>query len=160
MYTKRKLAEKAFQAIGLASYVFDIEPEEMQLAVENIDLMLAEWEPKLKLGFLMPQNPEDSDPDQPSGLPDYANSAVILNGGLRLASTFGKPVPAGLPLLAKNAYNELLAKGVRPVPMQYVGQLPKGAGNRRWGVQQQPYFHPVDNALPTDAGGNLEFLEP
>lgn len=160
MYTKRELILDGYAEIGLAAYAFDIEPEEVQLALRQLDRMMAEWEPKLKLGYAMPATPKDSDPDQASGIPDFANSAVAMNLGMRLSKTFGKAIPPGLPQMAKNAYTELLAKTVQAIPMQYVGQLPKGAGNRRWGVDRQPYFRPIDDPLPTAPGGNLEFLEP
>ena len=58
-WTKREYIEQAFEEIGLASYVFDLTPEQLQSALRKLDAMLAEWNAKgLRLGLSTAQFPK------------------------------------------------------------------------------------------------------
>ena len=53
-WTKRQFVAQAFEEIGLASYVFDLTPEQLQSALRRLDTMMAAWNalgnaPKVKM---------------------------------------------------------------------------------------------------------------
>ena len=42
-YSKRQFVEAAFAEVGLASYVFDLQPQDLEQALRRLDAMMAEW---------------------------------------------------------------------------------------------------------------------
>ena len=44
-YTKRQYIEAALTEIGLADYVFNSTPQDLQTALRRLDGMMAEWNP-------------------------------------------------------------------------------------------------------------------
>jgi hypothetical protein len=130
-YSKRQFVAAAFEEIGLASYVFDLQPEQLQSAMRRIDAMMADWNGKgIRLGYPLPNSPQDSDLDEPTLVPDWANEAIITNGAVRLAPGYGKVVMPETKAVAKDSYNTLLQRATMP-PEQ---QLP--SHNARWCRQQ------------------------
>lgn len=130
-YTKRQFVEGAFEEIGLASYVFDLSPEQLESAVRRMDAMMAEWNGKgIRLGYPIPGSPQDTDLDDPSNVPDSAWEAITANLALRLAPTMGKTPSVETKITAKNAYNTVLNRACFPPEMQFPGTLPSGAGNK------------------------------
>ena len=73
-WTKRQFITQAFEEIGLAAYVFDLTPDQLDSALRRMDAMVAGWNANgVRINYPLPNNPEDSDIDQPSGVPDFAN---------------------------------------------------------------------------------------
>ena len=55
-YKKRQFISAAFEEIGLASYVFDLQPEQLQSALRRLDAMMADWNAKgIRLGYPAPR---------------------------------------------------------------------------------------------------------
>mgnify|MGYP003525752305 CR=1 FL=1 len=51
-WTKRQFVTQAFEEIGLAAYVFDLTPEQLQSALRRLDSMMASWNAKgIRLGY-------------------------------------------------------------------------------------------------------------
>ena len=157
-WTKRQFVTQAFEEIGLAAYVFDLTPEQLQSALRRLDSMMASWNAKgIRLGYPIPANPDDSDLDQETGVPDSANEAVYLNLGIRLAPGFGKSISTETKSSAKLAYDTLLARTAMPVEQQLPGTMPSGAGNKPWRVYDDPFLRqPVDPLLAGE-DGPIEF---
>lgn len=157
-YSKRQFVAAAFEEIGLASYVFDLSPEQLQSAMRRIDAMMADWNGKgIRLGYPLPNSPQDSDLDEPTLVPDWANEAIITNGAVRLAPGYGKVVMPETKAVAKDSYNTLLQRATMPPEQQLPATMPAGAGNKPWRVYDNPFIRPpVD---PVDAGpdGPLQF---
>ena len=157
-YSKRQFVAAAFEEIGLASYVFDLQPEQLQSAMRRIDAMMADWNGKgIRLGYPLPGSPQDSDLDEPTLVPDWANEAIITNGAVRIAPGFGKVVMPETKAVAKDSYNTLLQRATVPPEQQLPATMPAGAGNKPWRVYDNPFIRPrVD---PVDAGpdGPLQF---
>lgn len=129
--SKRQFVYAAFEEIGLAGYVFDLSPEQLQSALRRLDAMMAEWNGKgIRVGYPIPSSPESSDLDEPSEVPDSANEAIITNLGIRLAPMFGKTVSVDTKIVAKGAYNTVLARATFPPQMQMPGSMPAGAGHK------------------------------
>ena len=157
-YSKRQFVAAAFEEIGLASYVFDLQPEQLQSAMRRIDAMMADWNGKgIRLGYPLPNSPQDSDLDEPTLVPDWANEAIITNGAVRHAPGYGKVVMPETKAVAKDSYNTLLQRATMPPEQQLPATMPAGAGNKPWRVYDNPFIRPpVD---PVDAGpdGPLQF---
>jgi len=159
-WTKRQFVEQAFSEIGLAGYIFDLSPEQLQTAVRQLDSMMATWNGKgIKLGYPIPISPENSDLDQETGVSLEANEAIYLMLAIRIAPGFGKAVPPSTATLAKMAYDVLLQIAARPPQQQFPGTLPSGAGNKTWRDLDNPFMPtPSDDPLAVDTNGQLIFL--
>lgn len=159
-WTKRQIVEQAFSSVGLASYAFDLTPEELQSALRSLDAMMAVWDAKgARLGYALPGSPGSSDLDTDSGLPDWAVEAVYMNLGTRLAAGMGKTVMPEIKAAAKSAWNTVLSATVDMQPMVLDRmQTPAGAGNRYPGCVNEIYL--PEPAATIDAGpdGPLEFM--
>ena len=157
-YSKRQFVAAAFEEIGLASYVFDLQPEQLQSALRRLDAMMADWNGKgIRLGYPLPGSPQDSDLDEPTLVPDSANQAILTNLAIRIAPSYGKVVMPETKAVAKDSYNTLLQRATMPPEQQLPATMPAGAGNKPWRVYDNPFIRPpVD---PVDAGpdGPLQF---
>ena len=153
-YSKRQFVTAAFDEIGLASYVFDLQPEQLQSALNRLDAMMAEWNGKgIRLGYPLPGSPQYSDLDEPSEVPDSANEAIYTNLALKIAPSYGKQVMLETKISAKMAYNTLLSRATTPTEMQLPGTMPAGAGNKPWRNYDNPFLQrPVDPVLAGQDG--------
>jgi len=156
-YTKRQFVTAALEEIGMASYVFDLSPEQMESSLRRLDAMLAGWYAKgIRLGYPLPINPQDSTLDQQTDVPDAANEAIITNLGMKLAPSYGKTVMPETKQTAKDTFNTLLMRSSQPMEMQLPNTMPMGAGNKPW--RNDDPFMPVPDDPMTDNGfGQIEF---
>ncbi len=129
-WTKRQFVLAAYEEIGLASYVFNLTPEQLQAAVKRCDSMVAGWNANgIRIGYPIDSDPSASTLNAQTNVPDSANEAIYLNLGIRISPMHGKQVSPDLRAAAKQAYNSLLAKNVEVYEMS-LGQLPCGAGHK------------------------------
>jgi hypothetical protein len=148
---------QAFDEIGLASYIFDIQPEQLQSALRRLDTMMATWNGKgIRLGYPLPSSPQDSDLDEETLVPDSANEAIYTNLAIRIAPSFGKAVAVEVKVAAKQAYDILLQRAAAPIQMQLPREMPAGAGNKPWRIDD-PFVAPPTDPVQTGPEG---FLEP
>lgn len=140
-FTKRQIVEAAYGELALASYTFDLSPDEIQAGLSRIESMLRSWLARgIDTGYLFPTTPDVSDPDDDSGMVDLYDEAVRTNGAMRIAPLFGKTVSPETRQAAKSAYESMLVP--RPIPqMQLPRNLPIGQGNRNFGLAPA-YFAP------------------
>ena len=130
-WTKRQIVITALETIGIASYTFDIQPEELQSSLTRLDAMMASWNAKgILLGYNAISNPDNSNIDADSGIPDSANEATYLNLAVRLAPLFGKMLASDIKAQANFAYNAMLAQNAFVPQMQGNRTVPAGATNR------------------------------
>ena len=160
-WTKRQLVKKAFGKIGLASYIYDIGPEQLQSAMQDMDSMVGEWETKgIRIKYPFSTDPDNADLDTEVNAPSGAIKALYLNLAIEIAPDFGKVVPVGLKKSARSAYKSLLLLKPLPQEMQFPHTLPSGAGNKPWRDGYSPFLpKPDDSPLQIGKGGDLEFLE-
>ena len=144
-WTKRQFVEQAFEEIGLAAYVFDLTPDQMQSALRRLDAMVAGWNATgIRIGWPMPSSPMNSDIDVDTAVPDSANEAIYLNLALSLAPSFGKVVSPETKINANSARNNLLNHTLAPTPeCQFPGTLPLGAGAKPWRGSGHTHFIPA-----------------
>lgn len=131
MTTKRQFVNQAFEEIGLASYVYDLTPEQLNSAVTKLDSMMATWNAKgIRLGYPLVSDPDQSDIESDTFVPDSAFEAITTNLAIRLAPSYGKTVSQDTKAIAKDAFNTLLSRAAVPPEMQLPDAMPLGAGNR------------------------------
>lgn len=156
-YTKRQFISSALEEIGLASYVFDLGPEQLDYALRRLDAMIADWNGKgIRLGYPLPSSPQDSDLDEETNVPDSAYEAIICNLAIRVAPSFGKQVMIETKATAKQGYDVLLQRATYPLELQLPAKMPAGAGTKPWRYDN-PYVRPP--YLPVNAGpdGPIEY---
>ncbi len=131
-WTKRQIIEQAFEEIGLAAYVFDLQPEQVESARRKLDNMVAGWSSKnIQIGFPIPANADDSDIDDETHAPDYVVDAMIYNLAIRIAPSVGKQVLPDTRIAARSAYDNMLRKTVaNPPQVKLYPMLPSGAGHK------------------------------
>ena len=157
-YSKRQFIAAAFDEIGLATYAFDMQPEQFEAALRRLDAMMADWNGKgIRLGYPLPDSPQNSDLDSKSEVPDAAFEAIICNLALRIAPSYGKQVSQQTAIAARSAYQTLLSRATMPPEMQLPGSMPSGAGNKPWRVYDEPFLRrPVDPVM-AGADGALNY---
>jgi hypothetical protein len=140
--TKRQIILDAFAEIGLASYAFDLSPEQMQAAGKQLDRMMATWSNNgLKMGYF----PEGDDLDDETDVPKAASDALVLNLAVRLAPSYGKTPSPDTKSAARGAKRSLLNMSAAPQPMQMdTGLVPAGQGSRAYG--RDPVY--LDESAP------------
>jgi hypothetical protein len=150
-YSKRQFISAAFEEIGLASYAFDLQPEQVETAWRRLDAMMADWNGKgIRLGYPIPSSPQDGDLDEQTNVPDSAYETIICNLAVRLAPSYGKVVMPETKATGKQGYDTLLQRATFPLEQQLPGTMPAGAGNKPWRVYDNPFIRPPYN--PVDAG--------
>jgi len=157
-YSKRQFVAAAFEEIGLASYVFDLQPEQLQSAMRRLDAMMADWNGKgIRLGYPLPGSPQDSDLDEPTLGPDSANQAVITNLAIRLAPSYGKQVMIETKAVAKDSYNTLLQRATMPSEQQLPSTMPAGAGRKPWRTYDNPFLRIPTDPVLAGPDGQIDF---
>lgn len=154
MWTKKQLIAKAFAELALAGYVYDLDPDQLEDALQTMDAMLAEWTTfGVNIGYLLPATPDDSNIDDDSGIPDTANRAVYLNLAVTLAAGKGKTLAVDTRAAAARGYHQLLAVAARAAarPIAMPSNLPRGAGNKPW-RSRSPFFNGAPETLDTSIG--------
>jgi hypothetical protein len=128
MLTKRDIVTAALGEIGLAAYVFDLQPEQLQAARRSLDAMMATWNGRgVRLAYPL----DNDDLDTPIGVPDRAHEAMILGLAVRLAPSYGKAVAVETKANASAAYKSLLNHTPIERPIDAMA-VPAGARNRGW----------------------------
>lgn len=156
-WTKRQFVEQAFEEIGYASYVFDLQPEQLQVALRRLDGLLASWNGRgIRLGYPLPSSPQLSDLDEDSNVPDAANEAIYLNLAIRLAPTVGKTVSMETKRSAKLAYTQLLSRHTQPRADRPLDRMPLGAGNKPW-RRDRVFTDETDDSLLAGDDGPIDF---
>lgn len=157
-YSKRQFVEAAFDEIGIAGYVFDVQPEQLESALRRLDAMMAEWNAKgVRLGYPIPGSPEFSNINAESQVPDSANEAIITNLAIRIAPSYGKSVQPDTKVTAKTAYNTLLSRSMQPPEMQLATTVPVGAGNKPYRETLEPFLPAPKDRLQAGDDSFLNF---
>jgi hypothetical protein len=154
-WTKRQLVEEAFGELALASFDFDLSPEEMDAGLRRLDTMMATWQSiGIQVGYSMATSQDDSDLDRQSGIAMNAVEAVYMNLACRIAAGKGKALPAQTLKNAKAAYDALvvnIAKG-QVQEQQLAAGTPRGQGRKPW-RSINPYVTAPDTR-PLQVGGD------
>lgn len=158
-WTKRQFITQAFEEIGLAAYVFDLTPDQLDSALRRMDAMVAGWNANgVRINYPLPNSPQDSDLDQASGVPDFANEAIYLNLAVRLGPSFGKTVAQETRIAADMAYNNMANQVAFPTPeRQLPNTMPLGQGPKPWRTYGNPFVNPPKSGIDAGSDGRIEF---
>lgn len=154
-WTKRQFITQAYEEIGLASYVFDLQPEQELSALRRLDSMMAAWDAaRIRLGYVMSASADGLDLDQDAGVPDSANEAVYSNLAIRIAGSVGKTPPPQLMMTARSTYDALLAIAAQPRERR-LDWMVSGAGNKS--ITDQNFIYSSTDPLMVGPDAPLEF---
>jgi len=158
-WTKRQFITQAFEEIGLAAYVFDLTPEQLQSALRRMDAMIGGWNANgVRISYPLPSNPEDSDLDADSGVPDFANEAIYLGLAVRLAPSFGKTVSPETKAFADMAYSNMANQVAIPTPERQLPQtMPRGAGTKPWRNFNNPFVNRPQDPILAGSDNPIDF---
>lgn len=157
-WTKRELINQAYDEIGLASYAFDLSPDQQATAMRRLNSMMATWNAKgIRISYPLPGTASGGDLDDDSAIPDSAIEATYLNLAIRLAGGIGRPVPDSLKIAAKEAYNALLNTHAVPLEKNLPVDLPLGAGNKPWRQSDNQYIRETAEEILAGGDGPIEF---
>lgn len=157
-WSKRQFITQALTETGLASYVFDMEPEEFESAMYRLDAMMADWNAKgLRLGYPLPGSPQSAELDQQTEVPDAANQAIILNLAVMLAPSYGKTVSPDTKINAKSSFNTLFMLATTPPKRQMPSTMPRGAGNKPWRYAEGDFITPDPEPILAGQDGKIDF---
>lgn len=157
MPTKQSLVNRAFSNIGIASYVFDISPEEIQDAITRLDDMMAEWDGQgIRIGYRLPANEIPSDPADESNVPDFAVTAVTANLAIRIAPMFGKTVSPDIYAMAKKGFDALMIATINLIPMRYPNTMPLGQGYKSRYLYNRFYHDHDRDVISVENDGELK----
>ena len=157
-YKKLDIVDLAFQEIGIASYEFDLNPQESNGALRQLDLMMATWNKQgIRVAYPIPSSPNESDLDQEIDIPDNAFEAMYLNLAVRIASGFGKQLSAETRIAAHQTYQKLLAANTDLIEQRLDSRAaPSGAGNKSWAFEGSPFLVKTKEPLTTGSDSVLE----
>jgi len=157
-YSKRQFIEAALAEIGLASYAFDLQPEQLEAARQRLDAMMADWNGKgIRLGYPIPVSQQDGSIDEQTNVPDSAYEAIICSLAIRLAPRYGKQVMNETKATAKQGYETLMQRATFPLEQQFPNTMPSGAGNKPWRVYDNPFLRPPVSPVEAGPDGPLQF---
>ncbi len=157
-WTRRQFVVQAFSELGYASYVYDLESEQLQDARVKLDSMMATWNGRgIQIGYPLPTTPEASDLDDETQVPDWAAEAIYLNLAIRLAPTIGKMAPRETKVAAKEAMGQILQQTTKPRQMHLPTTLPAGAGNKPWRQIQDPFIREGSDNVVLPPADEVDF---
>lgn len=156
-WTKRQFVTQAFEEIGYASYVYDLQPEQLQAGLRRLEAMIGTWNGRgIRLGYPLSNNPDLAELDTATNVPDSANEAIYTNLAIRVAPMVGKTVSIETNRAARSAYMELLSRVAMPQEQQFPNTLPAGAGNKPW-RQDDPFLSGPESNIDAGSDGPIEF---
>lgn len=155
--TKGDLVLAALRKIGVASdaTTTDIEPQSLEDAVNDLEMMIAEW---LKDGISSLRSYQfsstDSPPDDgdPHGLDNSTVSAVVHNLALRIAPDYHVAPTDKVISTARYGKERLIKQCTlqKAYRYRYPARMPIGSGNRWASAINVNFFMGETNVNPTD----------
>jgi len=156
-WTKKEIIEQAFDTIGLASYNFDLEPEQFESALKKLDAMFGTWNGYgIRLAYPTHDTPANSDITSDSEIPDWAFEAAYLNLAIRIAPSYGKAISPDVKQFAKSAYNNILNKTTQIKEYQ-IQDLPRGQGSKYWRYAGSRTLPKADEPLTDGSNEEIDF---
>jgi hypothetical protein len=144
MTTKGELVNAAYEEIGLAGYVFDLQPEEIQTGVRRLERYMLMLDGRgIRISYNAAASASSATANDPLGIPQWTEDCIIPLFALRLAPTIGKQVHPDTRMAARRGLNALLVGTYNIPSMQMPRHMPIGSGNRR-NTKNQQFFVPVD----------------
>jgi hypothetical protein len=156
MLTKKQLIDLAFAEIGFGPD-FNVTADDQEAALKRMDSMMGTWNAKgIRVGYLLPNEPDEADINALSGVTDAAQEAVYMNLAIRIAPGYGKAISQDTRITARQGYDVLLSRAVFPEPQPMPNTMPRGAGNRPW-LYGRPFYPTPPEVIDAGADDPLNF---
>ena len=136
MKTKIQLVSQAFDELRINGITSNADSEDIVLALESMEQLVSEL--TFDVGWRF-----GSDPNEVTGIPMWAESAIYLSLAVRIADRYGKQIS---PMKADAAMGRLIGRVKRPNRVNYPANMPAGLGNRRQYRSIDIYMPRVDDA--------------
>jgi len=121
MKTKIQLVSQAFDELRINGITSNADSEDVDLALESLEQIVSEL--TFDIGWRF-----GSDPNEVTGIPMFAESAIYLSLAVRIADRYGKQIS---PMKADAAMGRLIGRVKKPRLVNYPANMPAGLGNRR-----------------------------
>ena len=142
-WSKRQILNDAFSEIGMAGYLFDLEPEDLQTALNRLDSFIAQWEADgIYTGYLVNDDPDTIDIDGESGIESGLVLPVIKNLAVEIAPSYGKTPAPKTTGDARKGYSIALRTKTVPTKAANVTVTPAGSGVIRNTQSDYLYLEP------------------
>lgn len=157
-WTKRQFITQAFEEIGLAAYVFDLTPEQLDSACRRMDAMVAGWNANgVRISYPLSTSPDSTNLDDDSNVPDFANEAIYLGLACRLGPSFGKVVSQETKMFADMAYSNMANQVAIPtMERQMPQEMPRGQGTKPWRNFNNPFVNAPKAEVNAGSDGAIE----
>ena len=143
---KIDLINSSYSQLRISGITVDPTPENVQLALDRLEEMAAEYEERGMCGGY--NFTDEPDPNDESGIPLQFRQAYSAPLALRLVD-FGKTIPPELMAQASQASSNLSARTFQLRPTQHPRTMPLGSGNTRRTLQWRRYY-PAIKRSPID----------
>ncbi len=132
--TKRTLFLMAMEDCGLPGYEFEATAEEIASGIRRMDALMQQIQPATRLPYNFPTAIGNSDPDDPSWVPDYALAGIAGRLARSIAPGLGKTLTPDQKRNASEAWSVIAAKTINVPEIRLPRSTPRGAGNQHWNV--------------------------
>lgn len=130
---KKAFVEQAFNELGLTSYVFQLQAEDIQQGLNLLESRIAQFDAQgIFLNWPFADDAFAVDGTEEVNLPPYALAGVVAQLAIDLAPLYGKTVNPATLIKAKTGYETMISIGAVPNPPTQNRLAPLGAGNKPW----------------------------
>jgi hypothetical protein len=124
---------QAFNELGLTPYVFQLQAEDIQTALNLLEFRIAQFDAQgIFLNWPFSDDPNNVDGDEDVQLPPYALIGVVSQLAIDLAPAFGKTVNPATLIKAKSGFETMISIGAIPDNVAENRMAPLGSGNKPW----------------------------
>jgi len=128
--SKRQIIAGAFSELGIGAYAYDLQPEQLQEALQKLDGMMATWSGRgIRLGYSGGNGSGELDVE--TDVPAWADEAMTLGLAVRIAPSFGKTPSLDTKISAHQAFLTVLGKGTQSRSRSMAGYAGAGSGYRQ-----------------------------
>jgi hypothetical protein len=136
----------AFEEIGLADYVFDLSPDQIQSCLVRLDAMVGRLK-GLFIHWPFSSSPSDTNLDTDTRCPNYANECIFLNLAIAIAPSYGKQISSDTRKNASDAYDTVVSWSASLPPTRQTPAMLSGSGNKPWRgsrtINIEPTIEPI-----------------
>lgn len=129
--TKANLASRIHKALGVNTRFTEATPNQVIDTLETVnDWMLTNNGIGRRVGWVSDSANTQPDPNEETGLPDWAVQGVVYSCAQLVASYFDKPQNPAIMSAAAQGMQTILARTVERQEVNYPNRMPLGQGNR------------------------------
>ena len=131
--TKGEIVENAFTEIGMASYVYQLQAEDIAFGLQLLEYVILFLDSEgIELNWPLADDPFKVDPQEQVNLPPYSISGVTAQLAIDLCSGYGKSPNPATVMRAARGFNSMISVGAMPGRIALNHAVPLGSGNKYW----------------------------